>query len=296
MIRHRFSVIVWIVCVAIISLGWASSAQEDGGHHHPAAAGHDHEAMMMEAMDKDPEISEKVAVEEQLGKMADLNTVFADSKGRKLTLETVFDKPVVLLPIYFTCTSVCNFLQADLAKALNHVDQIPGKDFNIVTLSFDDDEDPSIARTSKQNYTNLLKRDYDPENWYHLTGDMKNIRKLTDSLGYYFIKESKHVYIHPSALVVLGSDGKIIRYLYGRSYLPFDLSMAIGEAQKGEPGVSIKRGVLSFCFAYDTDNKTYVFKTFRIAGSAILILALVFVAFLAYPSKKRKNKKDRFSA
>ncbi len=249
---------------------------------------HEHSKMVMAAKEQNPDLTQQVKVEEQLGKYVSLDAVFKDSQGNTIKLEQVFDKPVVLLPIFFECTSICNFLQADLANALNLVDQIPGKDFNVVTFSFADDEDYTHAHDAKRNYTNLIKREFPLENWFYFTGDVENIRKVTDSLGYYFIKKEAHFYIHPSVLLVLAKDGKIIRYLYGPNFLPFDLGMAINEAEKGKPGISIKRGVLSFCFGYDPENKTYVFKAFRITGSAILILLAGFIFFLVYPSKRDK--------
>ncbi len=253
----------------------------------------DHDKMIMDAREQDPGLAEQVKIEERLGEFAALDARFIDENGKSITLETIFDKPVVLLPVYFMCTSICNFLQADLANALNFVDQVPGKDFNVVTVSFADDEDHTHANTSKRNYTNLVTRDFPMENWFYLTGDQENIRRLTDSLGYYFIKKKEHFYVHPSTLIVLGRDGKIIRYLYGPNFLPFDLGMAVSEAERGEPGISIKRGVLSFCFDYDPQNKTYVFKMFRITGTAILILLVGFVAFLLYPSKRKKGRQDK---
>lgn len=252
----------------------------------------DHSKMAGDKIKEGVVLNQQVKVEEQLGKYAALDTYFKDENGNSIKLEDLFDKPVILLPVYFMCTSVCSFLQADLAKALNFVDQVPGKDFNVITVSFADDEDPSHANTSKRNYSNLITRDFPLENWFYLTGDTENIRKLTDSLGYYFIKKEKHFYIHPSTLMVLAKDGKIIRYLYGPNFLPFDIGMAISEADRGEPGISIKRGVLSFCFGYDPQNKTYVFKMFRITGTSILILLLGFIIFLFYPSKRDKKKKD----
>lgn len=254
---------------------------------------HDHTQMVMETEKEEPVLTQQVKVEEQLGKFAALDAHFKDEKGNSIKLETLFDKPVVLLPIYFMCPSICSFLQAELAGALNLVDQIPGKEFNVITLSFAEDEDYTHAHDAKKNYSNLINRDFPLENWFYLTGDTENIRKLTDSLGYYFIKTKPHFYVHPSVLVVLAKDGKIIRYLYGPDFLPFDLGMAISEADRGEPGISIKRGVLSFCFDYDPQNKTYVFKMFRITGTVILILALGFIIFLLYPSKRDKGKKDK---
>jgi protein SCO1 len=278
--------------------------QKDHSAHHPGAdppAGHDsgtqtdphhdHSQMVMDGTDAG--LASQVKVEEKLGEYIDLTARFLDANGHPVSIGAVFDKPVVLLPIWFFCPSVCTFLQADLAKALNQVPQKPGTDFNVITLSFSDDEDPSHALAAKHNYANLIQREFPLENWFYLTGDAQNIRQVTDSLGYYFIKKQPHMYIHPNVMVVLASDGKIIRYLYGPGFLPFDLGMALTEAQKGEPGVSIKRRVLSFCFDYDPENKTYVFRLFRITGTVILILLAGFMVFLLRPSKKKeKNRTD----
>jgi protein SCO1/2 len=251
---------------------------------------HDHAAMVM-ADETDPAgaLADQVRVDERPGHYVDLDARFLDSRGQPVALGDLFGRPVVLLPIWFLCPSVCSFLQADLAKALNRVDLQPGVDFNVITLSFSDDENPSHALAAKKNYANLIQREFPLENWVYLTGDAENIRRVTDSLGYYFVKKQPHFYVHPNAMVVMASDGKIIRYLYGPGFLPFDLGMALTEAQKGEPGVSIKNRVLSFCFDYDPENKTYVFRMFRITGTAILILLAGFLVFLFRPSKKRQQ-------
>ena len=89
--------------------------------------------------------------------------------------------------------------------------------------------------------------------------------------------------------MVLARGGKIVRYLYGPKFPPFDLGMALSEAQQGTPGISIKRRVLSFCYEYDPDQKTYTLNLFRIIGTLVLIGLAGFVIFLLYPSK-RKNE------
>lgn len=292
----------WVTCL-MLTIAVPGDAQ-DGGQDHTAhdSVGntpvnladphHDHDAMVMGDGADISGLADQVKVEERLGQYIDLDARFLDAQGRSVTIREIFDKPVVLLPIWFFCPSVCTFLQADLAKALNRVDQQPGEDFNIITLSFSDDEDPSHALAAKNNYANLLQRDFPLANWFYLTGNQENIRRVTDSLGYYFVKKKPHEYIHPNAMVVLAGDGKIIRYLYGPGFLPFDLGMALTEARKGEPGVSIKRRVLSFCFDYDSENNTYVFRLFRITGTVILILLAGFLVFLVRPGKKTGHRRQ----
>ncbi len=291
----------WVGCLMLIFavFGFAQDGGQDHAPHDPAGdirvnladPHHDHDAMVMDGETDINALAGQVKVEERLGQYIDLEARFLDAQGRSVTIREIFDKPVVLLPIWFFCPSVCTFLQADLAKALNRVDQPPGEAFNIITLSFSDDEDPSHALAAKKNYANLIQRDFPLENWFYLTGDEENIRRVTDSLGYYFVKKKPHEYIHPNAMVVLAGDGKIIRYLYGPGFLPFDLGMALTEARKGEPGVSIKRRVLSFCFDYDSENNTYVFRLFRITGTVILLLLAGFVVFLVRPGKKTGHRR-----
>jgi len=292
----------WLCCVFLIFP--VSALAQDAGQDHTthdhgdniqmiqADPHHDHDAMVVGDGTDTNVLADQVKVEERPGQYMDLEARFLDARGRPVTLGDIFDKPVVLLPIWFFCPSVCTFLQADLAKALNRVDQVPGEEFNIITLSFSDDESPSHALAAKNNYANLVQREFSLENWFYLTGDAKNIRRVTDSLGYYFIKKKPHEYIHPNAMVVLAKDGKIIRYLYGPGFLPFDLGMALTEARKGEPGVSIKRRVLSFCFDYDPENKTYVFRLFRITGTVILVILAGFLAFLLRPGKRAGQRRS----
>ncbi len=270
-----------------------------GEMDHGAAPSMDHSnhaQMVMAEQEADPELARKVRVEERLGETADLEAEFFDESGKPVVLKELFGKPVVVLPVYFMCTTICNFLQAELANALNQVNALPGEDFHVISFSFSHDEDPALAHAAKRNYSNLLKRDIPLDKWVYLTGDEKNIRKFTDSLGYYFVRKKDHFYIHPNALVVLGAEGKIIRYLYGPNFLPFDLGMAVAEAEKGTPGISIKRGVLSFCFDYDPENKTYVFKMFRVTGTAILVLLAGFVYFLLRPGRRKVAEPKGFEA
>ncbi|MCG8687009.1 MAG: SCO family protein [Desulfobacterales bacterium] len=264
---------------------------DHSGHGESAEmSGHDHEKMMQAQEMSEEDLAAMVRVDEQLGNYIDFSARFRDENNQPVDLKTLFDKPVVLLPIFFLCPAVCNMLQAELTNVLNQVGDVPGQDFNVITFSFSDDEDASHAMTSKQNYTNLIERDMDIDKWLYLTGDRENILKLTRSLGFYFVKQEKNGYIHPNVLIVMAQDGKIIRYLYGPEFLPFDVGMALSEARKGEPGISIKRGVLSFCFDYDPENKTYVFKMFRITGTAILIILVGFILFLASPSRSKKKR------
>nr|WP_321397968.1 SCO family protein [uncultured Desulfobacter sp.] len=291
------SLAVWGAC----SLpGYASQTESDQMEHEHAKMEldhtkmeHDHTKMLMDSPMPVEEVAAKVRVDERLGEMIDFSVQLKDENNQSVDLKTIFDKPVVILPIFFMCSSVCNILQAELTRVLDQVSEIPGEDFNVVTFSFSDDEDAGMAKTAKQNYAQMLQRKMDLSKWFYLVGEKSEILKLTHSLGFYFVKQGKHNYIHPNVLIVLSDQGRIIRYLYGPRFLAFDVGMAVNEAKKGEPGVSIKRGVLSFCFNYDPENRTYVFRIFPIVGGGIIIALVLFFVFLVFPKKSRRGRQHK---
>jgi len=86
----------------------------------------------------------------------------------------------------------------------------------------------------------------------------------------------------------LTREGTISRYLYGTSFLPAEVTMALQEAAKGQVRPTISK-VLSFCYTYDPEGRKYVFSVTRFAGAAILILAAVFVVFALRGKPKRDS-------
>ena len=90
-------------------------------------------------------------------------------------------------------------------------------------------------------------------------------------MGFHF-KQQGTEYLHPAAAIVLSPKGTVTRYLYGTSYLPADVAMAVGEAARGEARPTINR-MLSICFSYDPVGRRYVVNFTRLAGTVILAAA-----------------------
>jgi protein SCO1/2 len=84
---------------------------------------------------------------------------------------------------------------------------------------------------------------------------------------------------------MLSPKGKITRYLYGLSYLPFDLKMSAIEAQKGISQPTINK-VLEFCYAYEPDGKRYTLEITKLAGIFILLLIATLFVVLVLRRKK----------
>ena len=74
------------------------------------------------------------------------------------------------------------------------------------------------------------------------TGTEENIKKVADSIGYiYYYDAQRDEYMHPAAITLLSSEGKISRYLYGIEYPVKDLKLGILEASEGKIGSTLIR-------------------------------------------------------
>ncbi len=222
-------------------------------------------------------------VQEKTGDYLPLEAQFNDENGQKISLGQLIDRPTLLLPVYYTCPAICSFDQANLAVSLSRIHSSGSKGFRVVSLSFNAEETPENARQTKPNYTHLLADKLDGDHWSFLTGDEKNIRLVTDAIGYRFARQTDGVFLHPSALVAVASDGRIIKYVYG-SFIPGDVELALTEAAEGRPSTSIRR-LLAFCFPANPQQNAFVFNVLKIASALVLVVGGVWLFRLL----RRKN-------
>src|SRR5205085_4260679 len=89
--------------------------------------------------DDAPKQSE-VGIDEKLGSTIPLDLSFLDEYGKPVRLRDLVTKPTILTLVYFRCPGICSPLLNGLAAAIDHMDMEPGKDYNIVTISFDPKE------------------------------------------------------------------------------------------------------------------------------------------------------------
>lgn len=227
----------------------------------------------------------EIGVSEKMGDKIPLDAEFLDSEGERLVLGDYIDRPTLLLLGFYHCARACGLQTASLAEAINQIDDVPGKDFKVLSVSFDEAETPEHAKTMKKNYLNLVRREGIEDHWRFLTGDKNNIERVTKATGYHFQKNKHHDFSHPNVLIAIAKEGKITRYLYGLDVKPFDIGMAIAEAKRGLLGISVKKA-LSYCFDYDPEKKRYVFRLFRVVAF-VTIVALISFYFLFLRKKNR---------
>ena len=232
----------------------------------------------------------EIGIRNRLGATVPLDLTFKDETGQKVQLGQLIHTPVFLAPVYFRCTDVCPMLLNGVVDVLNQLPAEPGRDYEVLTVSFDETDTPDSALVQKRKYLGLIHRPFPENSWHFLTGDSATIRQLMDAVGFGYQKGGDG-FMHPVALIVLSPKGKVTRYLYGSDFLPMDLKMALVEAGHERSGPAISR-VLRFCFRYEPKSRKLVFNTMKVTGTVTLAFALAFIAFLIWGGKKRPNKEQ----
>ena len=198
---------------------------------------------------------QQVDIDERLGARIPTQLAFTDSDGRAVKLADYFSdgKPVVLVLAYFRCPMLCDLVLRGVAEA---VKDLPlGRDFRALTVSIDPKDRPAAAALKQHS---LLQAINQPRgDWPFLVGSSAEIKQLAESVGFEYAYDPRSdQFAHPACAIVLMPDGRIARYLYGISFRPFDLRMAVSEASRGRTGGIVDR-VLLTCFRYDPATRRY---------------------------------------
>jgi protein SCO1/2 len=249
---------------------------------------------------QDDDELQKITVEEHLGEVIPLELSFLNTRGDTVVLSDSFRRGMpVLLSLYYTnCPMLCSLLLTGLAKGVRGMDLIPGKDFQMLSISFDPRETPQSAAAVKARYQGMLKPDTPADGWEFLISPDDQTRTLAQALGFsYFYIAERNEYAHPAVVFILTDGGVISRYLYGIEFNPRDLRLSLVEASQGKIGTTMDR-VLLYCFHYDPEAKGYVAvagNIMKLGGLATVLLLGAFLAILWGRDRISRNKRAKTS-
>jgi protein SCO1/2 len=221
-----------------------------------------------------------IGIDEKLGDTIPDDITIIDENNNPVLFKDLLssDTPTVLNLVYYSCPKLCNFATDGLLQVVNETLSLGiGKDYKLLTVSFDPEDSPELASTKALKYRSRVKTgEQTQDSWPFFTGDQKNIEKLTQSVGFKY-KIDGNEFAHASALIVLTPQGRISRYLHGIQHVPNDFRLSLLEASKGEIGTSkLLNSVLLFCYGFDPIGKKYALKALNIvkAGGLITLLSL----------------------
>lgn len=232
----------------------------------------------------------EIGIVEHLDEFLPNDILLINEQGEEVLLTEIIDKPSVINFVYYRCPGICSPLMEAVAGVMNKSELVAGKDYQVLTISFDSRETIDLGIRKKESYLQLLSEEKAREakdGWLFFTGDSASLAKATQATGFKY-KRRGNDFLHASSLTVVSPDAKITRYLNGMYFLPFEWKMAIVEASKGISGPTLNK-VLRFCFTYDPVGQGYVLNITKLGGIAILFFATVLLLFLIFKPRKIKN-------
>ena len=235
----------------------------------------------------------EIGFDQNLDRLLPPDIPFTDEQGRLVRVGDYFrGRPVVLAFVYYDCPLLCMQVLNALASALDVLSLQPGKDFDVVTISFDPREKPALAAAKKEAALQRYKRPGAAAAWHFLTGEQSAIERATRAAGFRFVWDERlNQFAHPTGIIVLTPEGHVARYLFGIEYGPRDLRLAIVDASSGKIGSPIDSFLL-YCYHYDPMTGRYglvIMRAVRLAGAATVLALGTFIVVMVRRERRARG-------
>lgn len=239
---------------------------------------------------------EFVGIEQHLNAGVPGDLQFRDELGNPVKLGDYFGhgRPVILNLGYYRCPMLCSELLQGLVGSMKALTFDLGKDFDIVTLSFDPRETTEMAAAKKRDIMKRYGRPNTGQGWHFLTGQADQINALTSAVGFqYQFDPRTEQYAHATAIVILTPDRHIAEYFYGVEFSPKDLRLGLVQAGQGKVG-NITDAVLLYCYHYDPRTGKYgaiVSNVLKLGALATMLILGTFM-FVMFRADRRAGLRE----
>lgn len=242
-----------------------------------------------------PQLSD-VSIEQKLNAQVPLDLTFHDESGAPVQLQQFFHpgRPVVLSLVYFNCRMLCSETLTSMADSLRLVKFDAGKQFEILTVSFDPHDTPATASAAKKKYLAMYNHPGAENGWHFLTGDAASIQKLADTVGFHFRWDPRtQQFAHAAGIMLLTPQGRVAQYYYGARYFPSDLRLGLIESSQNHIGTLADQIVL-YCYHWDPRTGRYgaiVSRIIQISGGFTLLVlgGAIWILFRKYPNEASRK-------
>jgi protein SCO1 len=225
-----------------------------------------------------PPLLQGVGFDPPLNGQMPLDVPFRDETGREIQLRDYFgQKPVVFVLVYYGCPMLCDQVERGVVGSLRMLSFTPGRDYQVVFVSFDPRETPDMAAEKKEEAMSRFARPETASGWHFLTGTKESIDAVTKGANFRYNYDPKtSLFAHASGILLLTPEGRISRYFYGVEYPSRDMRLGLIDASQGKIGSPIDH-LLLYCFQYDPSSARYsasILKIMRLGG-VLTILGIV---------------------
>lgn len=237
------------------------------------------------------QILSRVGIDQRLGTQVPLDLRFRDEEGRDVALGDYFGKrPVVLALVYYECPMLCNQVLNGLTQTLRVMSFSAGREFDVVAVSFDPNEGPSLAKAKKTTYVSKYGREDGAQGWHFLTGTRQSSSALARAVGFRYEWDAQSSqWAHGAGIMVLTPSGVVSRYFYGIEYGVRDVRLGLVEASSNKIG-TVADQVKLLCYQYDPMTGKYgvvILNSIRLG--AVLTVGLIAGFIVVMLRRERRN-------
>lgn len=224
-----------------------------------------------------------------------LDVEITNQDGRKIKLASYFSaedqRPLILTLGYYGCPMLCSLVLNGLVESLKKLSFQPGDDYRLISVSIDDRETYQLAKQKQIAYLGALAQS-DEKVWQFHVANAAEVKRLADAVGFNYIFDQRdNQFVHGAGFFVISPSGVLSRTLFGISFNPSDIKLALTEAAQGKIGSFVDRVLLS-CFHYDPDSHRYgiyILGVMRLGG-IITILTLGMVLLMYFRAERKRMK------
>ena len=235
--------------------------------------------------DKPPAILSGVGIAQNLNQQLPLALTFTDDAGQQVQLGSYLGKrPAILALVYYQCPMLCSEELNGLTGALQMINFVPGRDFDVIVVSIDPSEGTDLAAAKKRSYLKRYGHPETAEGWHFMTGTQENIDALTKAVGFGYVKipgpDGKLTqFAHASSIQIVTPEGKLAQYYMGVEYSPKDLRLGLVEASANRIGSPVDN-ILTYCYHYDPKTNKHSLIVARVVQLGGLVTLFTLGGFM----------------
>ena len=246
-------------------------------------------AASVAAIEEPIEDTESIGITQNLGEIIDLQLEFSNRHGELVKLQDLIvqNKPIAIVPVYYRCPGLCSLILNGVVELIDQLQLELGKDFRLLTVSFNSEESSELAKKKAANYyAELKKPELGEAGWHFLSGTKENVLPLMQQIGFRFKKDGAE-FAHSSVVVIISPEGKISRYFADVRFNEPEFRRALVDAADGRIGNFLDKA-FQFCFQFDPTKGKYslaVLNLSKVVGGATII----FLAAVVFWASRKKR-------
>ena len=187
--------------------------------------------------------------------------------------------PVILVMMYYKCRSLCPEVLNGLAAALKASHLVPGKDYDVITVSIDPSDTAADAVPEKARFVRDVGLSGIDGATHFLTGSEASIEAISDATGFRFVRipgpdGRMDQFAHPTVLMFATAEGRLSKYIAGVEYRSTDMRLAVLDASRRKISNPADL-ILLYCCSYNPVSGKYSVAVLRVLSIAGLVTLLV---------------------